>query len=102
MFNLDVEKLSKFEGIDMVITHTAPKFAYPIGFNDLVMSFAYLDPKLINDLTNERDAISTAYEILIKNNKITKWFYGHFHRTETTYYENTDFHLLGIDYIHQL
>ena len=44
IFNLDVDKLSLYEAIDIVVTHTAPKFAYPIGFNHLVMSFAAYDP----------------------------------------------------------
>jgi hypothetical protein len=102
VFNLDVNRLSRYEGIDIVITHTAHKFAFPIGFNSLVMSFAAYDPKLIEDLTNERNAVAIAYETLKEKNKITKWFYGHFHTTETTYYENTNFHLLGINQFHQL
>jgi predicted phosphodiesterase len=102
VFNLDVDKLSQYENIDVVITHTAPKFTFPIGFNSLVMSFAAYDPMLIEDLTNERNAIAIAYETLKEKNKITKWFYGHFHATETTYYEDTNFHLLGINQFHQL
>lgn len=101
-FNLDVDKLSTYEDIDMVITHTSPKFAHPIGFNNLVMTYAKMDLKLLNDLTNEREALSITYQTLIEKNKITKWFYGHFHDTEITRYENTDFHLLGINFIHQL
>jgi hypothetical protein len=102
VFNLDVEKLSFYEDIDIVVTHTAPKFAYPVGFNGLVMSFAAYDPMLIEDLTNERQALTIAYETLKEKNKIKKWFYGHFHTIETTYHENTDFHVLGINYIYQL
>jgi len=35
------------------------------------------------------------YEELIKNNNnITKWFYGHFHTSKVSYYENTTFRCL--------
>lgn len=102
VFNLDVDKLSEYENIDVVVTHTAPRFAFPIGFNSLVMSFAAYDSKLINDLTNERNALAVAYDTLKQKNKIKKWFYGHFHSTETTYYEDTNFHLLGINQFDQL
>ena len=102
IFNLDVDKLLECENIDVVITHTAPKFAFPIGFNSLVMGYAAYDPMLIENLTNERNALTIAYETLKGKNKITKWFYGHFHATETTYYEDTNFHLLGINQFHQL
>jgi len=102
IFNLDVDKLSLYEGIDIVVTHTAPKFAYPIGFNHLVMSFAAYDPTLLEDLTNERQALAIAYETLKEKNKIKKWFYGHFHTTEKTEHEDTIFHVLGINYIYQL
>jgi UDP-2,3-diacylglucosamine pyrophosphatase LpxH len=102
VFNLDVDKLSQFEGIDVVVTHTAPKFAFPIGFNSLVMSFAAYDSTLIENLTNERNAVGIVHETLKEKNKIKKWFYGHFHTTETTRYEDTDFHVLGINYIYQL
>jgi hypothetical protein len=37
------------------------------------------------------------YEILKENNYIAKWFYGHFHRTNAMYYEDTDFVMLGIN-----
>lgn len=101
-FKLDYDKLRTFEDVDIVVTHTSPKFAYPIGFNDLVMNFAQHDPALVNDLLNERELLSITYNTLKEKNKIKKWFYGHFHTIETTYYEETDFHVLGINHIHQL
>ena len=66
------------------------------------MSFAAYDPTLLEDLTNERQALAIAYETLKEKNKIKKWFYGHFHTTEKTEHEDTIFHVLGINYIYQL
>lgn len=101
-FNLDVEKLSLFEGVDIVVTHTAPDFAYPLGFNHLVMSYAGYDASLLNDLTNERSSLKIAYKTLTEKNNISNWFYGHFHDTQTTFFENTKFNLLGINHFYQL
>jgi predicted phosphodiesterase len=94
----DKELLESLEGIDVVVTHSAPNFTFPQTFNHLVMSFAAYDANLLNDLTLERELFSEMYKILSKKNNIKDWFYGHFHRTTSETYDNTRFNLLGIDH----
>lgn len=98
VFNFDSEKLSEFRNIDTVITHSAPHFVFPQTFNSLVLSFASYDSKLIQDLTDERNRFNEMYNILNENNKIKHWFYGHFHTTRSERYEDTMFHVLGVNF----
>lgn len=102
VFDFKPELLEAYEGIDVVITHSSPNFVFPQTFNNLVMSFAAYDDKLIDDLTAERERFNEMYEILIKKNKIKDWFYGHFHTTRSEVYENTRFSVLGINHFHEL
>lgn len=98
IFVLDEEKLKMIKNIDLVATHTSPKFCYPTEFNNLVYSFAAYDPTLLGELTHERELITRMYDILIENgNNIEKWFYGHFHAEKHRMYDNTQFNLLSIN-----
>jgi DNA repair exonuclease SbcCD nuclease subunit len=96
-FFLDKKKLKSFKGLDVVITHTAPQFAPPQTINDLVRSFAQYDPSLLTELAIERGQMSEMYKLLVKNNYITHWFYGHFHTNSSYTYENTEFVCVHID-----
>jgi Icc-related predicted phosphoesterase len=98
----DPIKLSEFRDIDVVVTHTAPNFAYPKGVNDTVRFYAISDKRLIDDVINERNEVAIMFDILNENNKLKHWFYGHFHQTINFKYENTEFHLLGINVLHYL
>ena len=91
--------LKKISGIDIVVTHTAPMFCFPVGFNDFVKSFFKDDPFLERDLIQERELMSNIFTILRKKNKIKKWVYGHFHNESKEIHEGTAFHLLNIDQI---
>tara|TARA_R110000868_G_scaffold401649_2_gene677273 strand:- start:8605 stop:9237 length:633 start_codon:yes stop_codon:yes gene_type:complete len=97
VFVLEREKLAEMRDIDVVMTHTAPHFAYPIGINDFVRSFAKNDPLLIQMLAQERNDLTEMYEILKENNTITDWVYGHFHTNELTLYEGVKFRVIGIN-----
>lgn len=103
VFVLDEEKLKDIKGVTYVVTHTCPKFVEPINnmgipsHGYLVESFAVDDANLKADLDKEREDMAKMYEILKDNNYITKWFYGHFHRSNAMYYEDTDFVMLGIN-----
>tara|TARA_R110000772_G_scaffold17946_3_gene49868 strand:- start:29391 stop:30137 length:747 start_codon:yes stop_codon:yes gene_type:complete len=83
-FFLDVEKLEEVRDIDILVTHTTPSEMLPIvdglNFPPIVMRFANVDMGLLDDLVFERNQLSEMLEILLKNNKITNHFYGHFHR----------------------
>jgi len=102
-FVLDEDKLRDVKGVTYVVTHTCPKFVEPINnigipsHGYLVESFAADDTQLKKDLDKEREDMTKMYEILKENNFISKWFYGHFHRTNAMYYEDTDFVMLGIN-----
>lgn len=104
IFNLDVPLLETFRDIDIVITHTAPVMVFPdnrFGLGPVVESYAKYDPNLITDLINERNNVSKMLEILMKNNDIKRWYYGHFHDSKTEYYENVKFKLLNINELYE-
>ena len=104
-FVLDREKLEGLEGIDIVVTHTAPNFAKPFDTKGnwpyIVKQFMGEDETLENDLVKERLLLDEMYNILKKRNNINDWFYGHFHRNDTTLHENTLFHMLGINELYE-
>ena len=100
VFVLDEEKLKTFENIDIVVTHTAPDFCAPdnkIGFGYLVERFAEDDPKLYEDLREERNLVTKMCNILEEKNKPDYWFYGHFHRHWTGNVEGVNYRLLDIN-----
>lgn len=106
VFVLDRDKLANIKGVNYVVTHSCPHFADPVN-DDRNLQFSHGaliegfvidgDAKLKDDLNVERQELTEMYEILKKNNSIDKWFYGHFHRSHSAYYEDTDFVMLGIN-----
>jgi predicted phosphodiesterase len=102
VFVLDEEKLKNIKNIDLVATHTSPRFCYPTEFNNLVYSFAYYDEPLLGELTREREMITRMYEILKENgNPMEMWFYGHFHAEKHKRYDETLFNLLSINQFYE-
>ena len=100
VFVLDEEKLRTFENIDIVVTHTAPDFCEPnnkMGFGYLVGQFAKDDPKLYEDLREERDLLTKMYDILKEKNNPDYWYYGHFHRDWAGKFDETNYRLLDIN-----
>jgi len=67
-FVKNLDKISELKDIDVVVTHTAPNFVEPFGFNGLVAHYALNDETLLDELTKERDAITEVFEQLQKNN----------------------------------
>ena len=103
VFVLDEEKLRTFENIDIVVTHTAPEFCMPInkdGFGYLVEAFAKEDPKLKDDLTEERRLLTKMCNILEEKNKPFLWVYGHFHRDHNEVINGTEYRLLAINEVY--
>lgn len=104
-FVLDEEKLKEIKGVRYVVTHSCPSFVEPI--NDVnngpgshgwfVGGFCSADPELKDDLNKERTDLTRMYEILKEYNYIDKYIYGHFHKHNAQYYEDTDFVCLGIN-----
>lgn len=100
VFVLDEEKLKTIEGIDIVVTHTAPDFCYPInkhGFNWLVDGFIQNDEKLKEDLLVERILVTKMSEILKEKNKVNHWIYGHFHNSFIENFGDTHYRLLDVN-----
>lgn len=97
-------KTKALRNIDVVVTHSAPDFTPPFKFNDLVLTFAKNDPQLIDDLQEERAKLTEMYQCLKKDpsNKLSHWFYGHFHAPQQFLYENTQMVLVGINELVQL
>jgi hypothetical protein len=104
-FVLDREKLEAMRDINIVVTHTAPHYAKPFDVKGnwpyIVAQFMDEDVHLGDDLVNERTLLDEMYNILDKNNFIDDWFYGHFHRNETTLHQTTLFHMLGINELYE-
>lgn len=101
-FILEPELLEEMFGIDYVFTHSAPNFCEPVVFGDLVEYYHLQEKKLIGtdlkaELTEERKQITEMYNILIKNNDIQKWCFGHFHRSSYLNIQHTEFICLNIN-----
>lgn len=82
VFYLDVEFLNNVRDIDILVTHSAPSECPPRnnnGFPPIVTQFASSDISLLRDLNVEREELSQALFIILKNNKLSHHFYGHFH-----------------------
>jgi predicted phosphodiesterase len=96
-FDLDLEELEKIRDVEIVITHTAPEWAFPQnknGFGDFVTAFFFDDAELEADLLKERAAVSKFFQKLKENgNPIELHFYGHFHNTGRVEWQGID-HIL--------
>ena len=104
-FILKEDMLKDIKDIKYVITHSSPKFVFPINdqsngvdsHGPFVQRFAWHDNKLKDDLNKERNDITRMWEILQENNDIHSWFYGHFHTSEKDFIHGTNFILLNIN-----
>lgn len=90
--------INEINNIDVVISHTAPSFVQPYRKN-VISEISLIDLTLAYDLTKERELLSDIYNKLIVNNNIKNWYYGHFHFSNTEYYNQTKFQLLNINEI---
>lgn len=80
-FYLDSELLMGMKGIDIIMSHTCPWFCPPTGLNNLILDWGKQDPLMPSECVRERERMDEAYKILIENNKIRRWYYGHFHQS---------------------
>jgi predicted phosphodiesterase len=99
-FVLDKQILETITGVDMLITHTSPKWCYPDnsnGFGHFVEQFAADDSELLSDLREERELMTEMFTILMKKNAIKKHFYGHFHNRSVQTFQGIEHHLLNIN-----
>jgi len=99
------EIVKSLQGIDIVITHTAPDWCAPnnkLGFGSFVEDWSKYDRSLITDLLSERNQMSNLFLDLYENNKIKKHFYGHFHDSKFETHDGVDHHLLNINEFYTL
>ena len=94
--NYDLSKVIGIKDVDIVVTHSAPSFCYPTKFNGLVYEYASKDQSLYDELKEERYYLSNVHS-QIENERLTHWFYGHFHSYHRELINNTEFILLDID-----
>lgn len=101
VFNLDIDKLSSYRDIDIVVTHTAPDYC-PIdnnfGFGPFVEGVISEtgDSQLKTDLLVERNQLTQAFQILKENNNISNAYYGHFHISDIITIYGTKHRVLGV------
>ena len=96
-FIYDEEKTLSINNADVVVTHSAPEFAFPRGLkSDLIDQYSYEDVNLRDELSVERLNLSRLFQVLMynDNNNISEYYYGHFHRSNVEYHENVKFQLL--------
>lgn len=84
--------------IDTVVTHTAPSFSEPIGWNKAgLASWAVYDPSLLQDIENERATMDEIYEEIAVWHCVKRWYYGHFHHSWCGEREHILFTMLDIE-----
>lgn len=94
---LSYKDCSDEQKVDIVVSHSAPSFCAPLGFNSTVKHYIKLEKDLgleylEGQLLQERQSLTENYEELKKaGNKITHWFYGHFHQNYLTIVDDTKF-----------
>jgi predicted phosphodiesterase len=102
-FVYDEDFCNNVTGIDIVVTHSAPEFCYPRGYDTPFLQTYYdIDKDLRSDLISERAIISRMYDVLSYNNQIKHWFYGHFHRSKIEQIYGSTFYLLDVCEIHEI
>ncbi len=104
-FFFDKEALGKIDlsEVDIVCTHSSPKFAHPTTFGTIVYDYADQDAGLLVDLETERELITEFYDYLKERMpKLKNYFYGHFHSSVSQEFDGVKFRLLNIDELYEL
>lgn len=94
-FNLKLEDQFPYKDrqYDLVVTHTRPGVCGAFKGFDNIQYWCDQDPDLKNDLIEESQQLDYLYE----RTKPKDWTYGHFHRSDSTQYEDTKFRCVDID-----
>jgi len=93
----DYDKANSYRNIDRMVTHTSPNFAMPWSIGKIVYEFAEKDKSLIKDITTERTKLTDLVNIIMSNNKLKGYYYGHFHNYYTTYVNNCEFICVNVN-----
>jgi hypothetical protein len=92
----DLEKVKSMKDIDIVVTHSAPNFNIPIGFNGIVHGYAQKDDKILDDIEKERSSLADIFNEIRKHSKPQLHFYGHFHESKSETINDCRHIMLGI------
>jgi DNA repair exonuclease SbcCD nuclease subunit len=80
----DEEKLEAIQSqnkIDIIVSHTAPKFVFPYSKGSIVYQYAEHDDMLLSDCEYERNVYNSIFYYLLEHNNLPSfWCYGHFHQ----------------------
>lgn len=89
------EILKSDVNIDTVVTHSSSYYAYP--YSDSILQEWYAqDSNLYDDIKAERNDLNKLYDKLSTKYNIKEWYYGHYHSSTTTLYNDTKFVLLDM------
>lgn len=96
--DFDLEDLRKLSGAEIIITHTAPTYAFPRELNSLVDTWIEIEKRHGNDLALELTFERTQMNNIGLNFKDTakEWYYGHFHRNNAEYIDGVNYVCVGI------
>ncbi|SEW56402.1 metallophosphoesterase [Chitinophaga arvensicola] len=87
------------QDIDIVISHVAPKEAWPYTFDPIVLHFIGKEiaagKDLAGDLENERQLMSRIYSHL-KAAGCKEWYYGHYHESHVEEHNGVIFRCVAI------
>ena len=100
--------LSKISNIDMVVTHSAPHFAYPQNdYVEIVNHYCDIESKHGQDLRTELRAERADHTSLFQKIKDfgftpSHWLYGHFHSSKKEIISGTEFKLLNVNELYKV
>lgn len=76
----NIDFLRNLKDINIIVSHIAPKGTWPYIIDINTQERAKIDKTLINEDNQQRGLLYNIYNILKQNgNKITNWYYGHYH-----------------------
>jgi Icc-related predicted phosphoesterase len=99
------KEIIEYDHIDIIATHNAPTFIPPVNksINEqgyMVENWSFYDKTLKQDVWNDRQTLNKFYDFIIKHHNIQYWFYGHFHNSYYTEYNNIKF--IGLDMFYNI
>ena len=80
------------ENIDIICTHSAPSFSYPVDISPTAIQDIKEDPALYKDIKDERKALDMVYEDY--QDTVKYWYYSHFYGRHSETIDGTMFRLL--------
>lgn len=77
-------------------------FCEPLTMSGVVYEYLKKDGGLLQDLRIERDNITKLVNMVMSNNKLKGFYYGHYHKSFRFYHNDCEFVGLDIDEFKQL